>query len=235
MIHIEFQSYTDEQMAERMWEYNALATSTYKCPTDSFVIYLKRCKVPKPHFTWKFPTGKTVHVFQFEVIKLWEVPVEVLKDAGMTGLLPLMVLAKGGKSRTVVEEAITVIKTVEDEDTRNLLSLTYIFAALAFVKEADRHWLKRRFGMFEDALKDSWAYQEIWQEGEQVGEQKALREELRRQRLAILYLVRKNFPTIVEMVKERVNTIDRPDVLQGMILQLFSAETEEEVRRILSQ
>ncbi len=33
MVHIEFQSYADEQMAERMWEYNALATSTYKCPT----------------------------------------------------------------------------------------------------------------------------------------------------------------------------------------------------------
>src|ERR1017187_970404 len=44
LIHIEFQSYYDEQMAQRMWEYNALATSTHNCPTDSFVIYLKRCK-----------------------------------------------------------------------------------------------------------------------------------------------------------------------------------------------
>ena len=243
LIHIEFQSYADKQMAERMWEYNALATSTYHCPTDSFVIYLKRCNVPKPHFTWMFPTGKTVHMFQFEVIKLWEVPFEVLKDAGMAGLLPLMVLAKGGKSRKVVEEAITAIKTVEDENARDLLSLTYIFAALAFVKEADRHWLKRRFSMFEDALKDSWAYQEIWQEGEQVGEQKGLQkglqqglqEGLHRQRQMLVYLVRKNFPNILEMAKERANAIDRPDVLQDMIFQLFNVETEEEARRILSR
>ncbi|MEO8970406.1 MAG: hypothetical protein ABI406_02265 [Ktedonobacteraceae bacterium] len=251
MIHIEFQSYADEQMAERMWEYNALATSTYKCPTDSFVIYLKRCKVPKPHFTWKFPTGKRIHEFQFEVIKLWEVPFEVLKDAGMMGLLPLMVLAKGGKNRTVVEEAITAIQTVEDENARDLLSLTYIFAALALVKEADQHWLKRRFAMFEDALKDSWAYQEIWQEGEQVGEQRGLqkgeqiglqkgiqqglRKGLRLQRQMLVSLVRKNFPDIVEMAKERGKAIDRLDVLQDMILQLLNAETEEEARRILSQ
>ena len=73
---------------------------------------------------------------------------------------------------TGVVEAITTIQTVEDKNARDLLSLTYIFAALAFVKEADRHWLKRRFRMFEDALKDSWAYQEIMQEGEQIGEQK---------------------------------------------------------------
>ena len=243
MIHIEFQSYYDEQMAQRMWEYNALATSTYKCPTDSFVIYLKRCKVPKPHFTWKFPTGKTVHVFQFEVIKLWEVPFEVLNDAGMAGLLPLMVLAKGGKNRTVVEEAITAIKAMEDEDTRGLLSLTYIFAALAFVKEADRHWLKRRFRMFEDALKDSWAYQEILQEGWQEGELKGREEGKLEERLVSLQLQRQlfdsliqdRFPHIVELANERGNTIDKPEVLQALILKLFKVKTEEEARRILSR
>src|SRR5579863_2833035 len=76
---------------------------------------------------------------------------------------------------------------VEDENTRDLLSLTYIFAALAFVKETDRHWLKRRFGMFEDALKDSWAYQEILQEGKLEERQ----EGLQRQRQALEYLIRK--------------------------------------------
>ncbi len=214
-----------------MWEYNALATSTYKCPTDSFVIYLKRCKVPKPHFTWKFPTGKTVHVFQFEVIKRWEVPFEALKDAGMAGLLPLMVLAKGGKNRTVVEEAITAIKTVEDEDTRDLLSLTYIFAALAFAKEADRHWLKRRFAMFEDALKDSWAYQEILQEGKQ--QERLVSLQLQRQ--VFDSLVQDRFPHIVKLANERSNTIDKPEVLQALILRLLKVKTEEEARRILSR
>ena len=192
------------------------------------MIYLKRCKVPKPHFTWRFPTGKTVHVFQFEVIK----------NAGMAGLLPLMVLAKGGKNRTVVEEAITAFKTVEDENTRDLLSLTYIFAALALVKEADRQWLKRRFGMFEDALKDSWAYQEILQEGELKGKEEGKLEErlvsLQLQRQVFDSLVQDRFPHIVELANERSNTIDKPEVLQALILRLFKVKTEEEARRILS-
>lgn len=54
LIHIEFQSYADEHMAERMWDYNARATWTYRYPTDSFVIYLKRCKVAEPFFQWTF-------------------------------------------------------------------------------------------------------------------------------------------------------------------------------------
>src|SRR5713101_4576832 len=60
LVHIEFQSYYDETMARRMWEYNALATFSYNCPTYSFVIYLKECEVPGPLFTWTFPNGEVV-------------------------------------------------------------------------------------------------------------------------------------------------------------------------------
>ena len=125
IIHIEFQSYYDGLMAKRMWKYNSLTTSMYDCPTDSFVIYLKRCKATEPYYDWIFPIGNTVHQFKFHVIKLWEIPLEVLKEAKLTVLLPLMVLARGGKHRNVVEDAITTIQTVEGEDARDLLSLTY--------------------------------------------------------------------------------------------------------------
>ena len=50
LLHIEFQSYADDEMAKRMWKYNAMASWTYDCPTDSFVIYLKRCPVTRPFF-----------------------------------------------------------------------------------------------------------------------------------------------------------------------------------------
>ncbi|HVB25541.1 MAG TPA: hypothetical protein VNG51_26625 [Ktedonobacteraceae bacterium] len=129
IIHIEFQSYADGLMAKRMWEYNSLTTSMYDRPTDSFVIYLRRCKVTEPYYDWIFPIGNTVHQFKFHVIKLWEIPLEVLKEAKLTILLPLMVLARGGKHRNVVEDAITTIQTVEGEDARELLSLTYTLCA----------------------------------------------------------------------------------------------------------
>ncbi|MHB8596798.1 MAG: hypothetical protein ACYDER_08305 [Ktedonobacteraceae bacterium] len=160
---------------------------------------------------------------------------EVLKEAGLTVLLPLMVLARGGKHRNIVEDAITTIQTVEGEDARDLLSLTCVFASLAFAKEADRHWLKRRFSMFEDALKNSWAYQEIWQGGKLEGKQEGLQEGLQVQRQTVEYIVETKFPALVGMAKERGNAIDRLEVLRDMGFKLFKAETEEEARRILSQ
>ena len=235
ILHIEFQSYYDGLMAKRMWKYNSATTLMYDCPTDSFVIYLKRCKVTRPYYEWIFPIGNTVHQFEFHVIKLWEIPAEVLKESGLSVLLPLMVLSKGGKRRDVVEDAITTIQTVEGEDARDLLSLTYMFASLVFTKETDRHWLQRRFRMFEDALKNSWAYQEIWQEGEQTGVQKRAFAELQRQRRLLSSYVQMHFPHIVEMAKERGNAIDTSEVLDDLTLRILAAKSEEEARRILSQ
>ena len=128
-------------------------------------------------------------------------------------------------------EADTTIETAEDENARELLSLTYVFASLAFVKEAARHWLKRRFRMFEDALKNSWAYQEILQEGKQEERLVALQE----QRQLLESLVQARFPGIIKIAKERGNAIDKSDVLQNLILKIFVSETEEEVRQILSR
>ncbi|HLJ32864.1 MAG TPA: hypothetical protein VKU38_04395 [Ktedonobacteraceae bacterium] len=235
LIHIEFQSYTDEHMAERMWKYNAMATWTYDCPTDSFVIYLRRCKVSEPFFRWKFPPAKMVHLFHFNVVKLWEVSFEEIEQAGLLGLLPLMVLARGGKNRKVVEKAITTIETSEDEDRRDLLSLTYIFASMAFVKETDRHWLKRRFRMFEDALKDSWAYQEIWQGGKLEGKQEERLANVQRQRHMLEYLVEKDFPALMPLAKKRGEASDDPDALQALIFALLRAGNEQEAKQLLSQ
>ncbi len=88
--------------------------------------------------------------------------------------------------------------------------------------------------MFEDALKDSWAYQEIWQGGKLEGKQEGLEEGLQVQRQMVEYFVGTKFPALVGMAKERGNSIDRLDVLRDMSFKLFNAETEEEARRILS-
>ena len=85
--------------------------------------------------------------------------------------------------------------------------------------------------MFEDALKNSWAYQEIMQEGEQ----KRALAELQRQRRLLSSYVQMHFPHIVEIAKERGNAIDTSEVLDDLTLRIFAAKSEEEARRILSQ
>src|SRR5579884_1128323 len=142
LLHAEFQRRRDSRMRERLWEYNVRATLKYDCPVWSCVIYLKKDSVVKESFlTWQLPNGRRIHRFDFEVIKLWEIPTQVLKQKGLKGLLPLLPLTKGGTRREVVEEIITELAPAGEEPEGELLTLAYGFASLAFDKEADQDWL----------------------------------------------------------------------------------------------
>ena len=194
---------------------------------------------------WEFPTGEVVHHFSFKVIKLWEMSPEVLRQTGLVGIVPLMVLAQGGKRPEVVEEVITSLKSVGGEAGKELLSLTYILASLVFENEADCKWLKKRFKMLQDILRDTWAYQEIMQEGREEGLEEGRqegrqegREEERQQRLKdqrqmLMTLVQVHFSNIAQLAQERADAIKDPEVLQSLILKVVAAQDEEEAKQIL--
>ena len=228
LVHIEFQSFFDGSMAQRMWEYNTLATFSYNRPTCSFVIYLKKCEVPESLYEWTFPNGEVIHHFHFKVIKLWEISAKMLKQTGLLGIFPLMVLTKDGKRREVVDEVITRLQQQGGESAKELISLTYIFATLAFENQGDLTWLKRRINQMQDFLQESWLYQEIMQKGFDKGIEKEREEELRRQRQLLMTIIHMHFPNITSLAQKQAEAIKDPEVLQGLIFKVLAAETEEE-------
>ena len=215
-------------MAQRMWEYNTLATFSYNRPTCSFVIYLKKCEVPESLYEWTFPNGEVIHHFHFKVIKLWEISAKMLKQTGLLGIFPLMVLTKDGKRREVVDEVITRLQQQGGESAKELISLTYIFATLAFENQGDLTWLKRRINQMQDFLQESWLYQEIMQKGFDKGIEKEREEELRRQRQLLMTIIHMHFPNITSLAQKQAEAIKDPEVLQGLIFKVLAAETEEE-------
>jgi len=261
LVHFEFQSSYDKDMAKRMWKYNALATIIYDRPTYSIVIFLRPCQVPDPFYVVDFPTEERMHHFWFKVIKLWEYSAEEIKRTGLVGLFPLMVLAKDGKRPEVVEEIIRGIEADKSESTKELLSLTYIIASMAFTKDVDRKWLKRRFAMLHDIFQDAWAYQEILQEGLQKGIEQGVQQgvqqglekglqqgiekglqqgiekerqqRLQDQRQMLMTVVQTRFPELVAIAQHKANAIKEPDVLQALVLNIFAAQTEEQARKLL--
>ena len=95
--------------------------------------------------------------------------------------------------------------------------------------------------MLLDILRDTWAYQEIMQEGLQKGLEEGRqegREEERQQRLKdqrqmLMSLVQMHFSNIAQLAKERADAIKDPEVLQSLILKVVAAQDEEEAKQIL--
>ncbi len=219
ILHVEFQRRRDKHMALRMWEYNVLTRCQTRIPVYSVVIYLVEDNeiVEPPYREEVF--GELVHLFYFQNIKLWEIPSIMLKQAGLEGLLPLLPLTQGGKRREVVEETIAELKV---KGRLDLLPLSYAFAALVFTKKTDKLWLKERFEKMHEILEESWAYQEMVQQGLQQGLQQAA-----------INVVVARFADLQTLARTKIPPIDSSERLQQLIIDLSISHNQEEAEQVL--
>jgi hypothetical protein len=227
LLHLEFQSTDDENMGQRLLEYNVLAVREHKRPVLSCVIYLRKdSNIAESPLVWRLPNGQEVLRFHFVVNKLWEIPSEEMLQTDLVGLLPLLPLTKGGAQRTVIDGMVTRLVGVEQY---GLLSLAEMFASLVLKDDTDREWLKRRFAMYKDILEDSWVYQEIIQKG--VKEER--QQELQRQRRALLTIVERRFPEVVDLTRKQSDSVEDPEVLQNLIVNISLAQNVQEALQAL--
>lgn len=243
VLHVEFQRRGDRTMGKRLWEYNALTVIASGLPVRSMVIYLKKTRsVVDPPYMLKLPDGDPSHVFFYRNIKLWELSSEVFRQPGSEGLLPLIPLTRDGTRREVVDEMIVGLLAAQKAE---LLSIGYLLSALVFKKDDEREWLDRRFAMFKDILKESWAYQDILREGLEEGiergieqgieqgRQKERKANLKMWRQALTSFTGTHFPDLSSLAKKQVRAIEDPMVLQRVMVSLFSAQTVEEAKHYL--
>ena len=250
LLHIEFQTYNDLEMAERLLRYNVLLRSEYNLPVVSCVIYLLRDgTVPPSQLIWDAPIGRDVIHFFFESIELGKLSPDDLLTIKQPGLLPLLPLTKGGTKKEVTEHMFASLKASEQID---LLAIGSTLASLVFSREhsPDLEWLHRRLRQMHDILRESPYYQEILQEGREEGIVKGLEEGLQKgrkaglqegvqkgklegQRETLLAIVQFRFPKVVRLAKKLVAAIDDPASLQDVTVKISMAQTTEEVQQYL--
>lgn len=233
LLHLEFQSSNNANMANRILEYNAFASCKFDCTVVSFVIYLKKePKIVEPPLIRKMPDGQQVMRLDYMNIKLWEISTDDLRRTGLIGLLPLLSLTKDGGKPEIVDEAIAVIEESEKDEAKkaNLLSITLTLAALAFEDQKDRDALRRRFQMYQDILHESEIYQMIMQEG--VEKERLI--QMEHQRRIILRIVQTKFPKLARLAIDQTNALTDPEKLEDLIVFMGLSQTEEEAHQYLT-
>jgi predicted transposase YdaD len=220
LLQIEFQSTNDPTIGERLLEYNFEAKREHKLPVHSCVIYLKNDgDIPKSPLSWKLPNGREVLQFHYQSIELGKLSTEALRRTRLTGLLPLLILTKDGATHEVVEEIIVGIEAAEKQE---LLPITKLLASLVFTNEPDKEWIIWRFNKMSDILRETWAYQEIVQEGE-----------LRALHQAVLDVIQARFPEILPYAKKQVDGIEDTEILRRLNVKMSTVQTVEEALQYL--
>jgi len=162
LLHIEVQSTNEPDMAERLLDYALRAKREHQCAVSSYVIYLReQGEVPQSPLHWYDADEQATLTFHYQVIELYKMKPQDVRQWGLPGLLPLLLLTRGGATHEIAEEVVTGLEAMGRQKT---LPAVEILLSLVFWDEADKAWLKRRFGTMYESLKESWLVQELIQE-----------------------------------------------------------------------
>ena len=162
-------------------------------------------------------------------IELGKLAAGELLQTGLVGLLPLLPLTKDGAQREVVEEMISGLISADKTE-----SLWIGYALASRVLTDDLNWLKRRFAMLEDILRDTPVYQEVLAEGEEKGLEKGREEgKLEAQRQTLLDVVQERFPAIARIAKQQADAIQDPEVLRRLTVKISVVKTSKEAEEYL--
>jgi len=227
LVHLEFQSSNDVYIRERLLEYNVLASRQYDyLPVYSCVVYLKnQGDVPKSPFIRRLPTGEEVIRFQYRSIELGKLTSEEVLQTGLVGLLPLLPLTQDGARREVVEQMITGLVSTEKTE-----SLWIGYALASKVLKDDLQWLKRRFAMLGDILRETPVYQEVLAEGVERGIKEG---KLEAQRQTLVDIVQERFPEVADLAKKQADAIEDSEVLRRLTVKMSVVQTSKEAEQYL--
>ncbi len=175
--HFDFQSGPDALLPRRTHSYNALLEDRHDLPVESIVVLLAgkaNLRSINGEYDRKLP-GESQHYlrFRYRVIRVWEVPVETILNAGPS-VLPLAPISDVRR-----DQLQAVVKRVEER-----------FASMGDLSKVGELWTATKvlMGLRYDrvlteqllrgvrAMKESVTYQAIVEEGVQKGHHKGLLE-----------------------------------------------------------
>jgi hypothetical protein len=221
IVDLNFQSGPDAGLPGRLHLYNAALHSRYDVAVSSILILL-RPKADGSNLTGNLSYGDGSHrvEFNYQVVRLWQEPVEGYLHAGV-GALPLAPLCAMPAGKPVPEALREVVheidrrlaKEVSHGEAVRLMTAAYILTGLR-VKKGELSSIYRGIGL----MHESTAYDEIIEEGE-------LRGEIKRSHRMLLLQGGERFgqpDAAVESEVTAIRDLDRLDRLAHAVLTASS-------------
>lgn len=219
LLHIEPHSYSDELLDSRILQYQSAARHRELLEVHSVVLLLyPRAWGPKNRGGIESfsPIPGCRLDFRYRVIRVWELPVEAILEAGV-GLLPLAPLADvTAEGLPTVIEAMSQRMTNEVPRTEamELWTATHILMGIKFGRPVTNMMLRS----VREQMKDSPTYIEILEEGIEKGGTEAMQSML-------LRLGEHSFGPVPAEIRRRIRVISDHDKLDALLLRLLDVET----------
>jgi predicted transposase YdaD len=243
ILHLEFQSTSDAEMAERLLHYHVGLLDRHKRPVISIVIYLFECPTPTPPFR-ELSGNREILTFYYQVINLWMVDARQYVQEhvlSMYSLLPTMKNADSSLLLQALEELIEYYKGSEAKLIRRLLWFSTLLKQMEKVlPKQGLEKVRKRLDFFDKMLEENDFVIRQRALGLEEGERKGKIEgkiegEIYTSQQILLVMLQKRYPMLAKQIRPRIERTSQVTRLQDAILQLIDVSNEEQALRLLDE
>jgi predicted transposase YdaD len=170
IVHLEVQTGPDNTMMGRILHYMGLIWTREKVPILPIILYLVPTSTPESPWQLDGPMGP-INTLYFNVIKLWEQPVEEWLTGGANAALIFTPLLKGATIESMAQaaELLGTIPGAAERD--NALNYLVLFAIRKFGEQMVTQYIKEHAMLDTFIIESEW-YQIILDRGTREGIEK---------------------------------------------------------------
>jgi hypothetical protein len=224
LVQLEFQSSRDARLVQRLHLYSTLPDRRHRLAVQS-VLALLRPQADARSLTGAYecslPHGEPYLTFRYQVVRVWEQPLESLLSGPLT-TLPLATLV--GLS---VEDMAAVLRRIEarvrqeaqPSTAERVRAASYLLLGLRFPQDVIDDLL-RGVGIMAGALKESSTYQGLIREGEERA--------LAPMRDMLIHLGSRHLGPPTEEIREALSRITDPEQLATLGRRILDAASWDE-------
>jgi hypothetical protein len=237
ILNMELQTSAESAMDIRVLQYHVGLFAKHQKPVITVIMYPFETTVPKPPFEEK--SGDEVLLsLHYHVLALWEMEAQQIVDEGSVCLYTLLPAMQGANAPLLIR-ALGAMKEhyTRQQFGHHLIRFRRIMQRSKAMTEQDKKRIEEELHMhmaYDWFLDDNPDVQERVEKGEVRGEVRGeLRGQLQGLQRSILKIIKKRFPSLVDLAQQRIVAITDQDELDQLIDQLLVVTDEVEVRTLL--
>ena len=230
ILHIEFESGSDNSMASRLLVYNSVLYHEHQLPVISIIVYPFRTKLAQSPLDIKTKRGN-ITTFNFKTLPLFTLEAEQFIQEHVSCMYPLLPTMRGTNA-ALIQKALDELATLYREDeialSQQLIWMEIFLARTDTVAQPEKYKIQEKLDMYDKLWEENPKIQRIRAESEAKGEAKGRVEgKVEALQGALVTIIEVRFPALSDLAKRQVLRIQQPDalnlLLQQITISLFSS------------
>ena len=235
--HVELQAGRDLRLAVRAHLYSTLLSYQHQVPVRTSLVLL-RPAADGPELSGllekRLPEGDVYDRFQYNIVRVWERPVDEILAAGLPvlPLAPVSNVAKEELTPVLVAISERLIRETTHDQAAILWAATKVMMGLEYPKDEVDQITRGVSAMILGirGIEESSVYQDIFAKGEARGEARGeAKGRAAEARDAVLRLGRKRLGQPNEIVPKKIAAIDDVDQLNSLLDRILDVSSWDEL------